>query len=184
VPIVVDGVTEMVTRDEGIREGTTVETLANLKPAFKEDSKITAGNSSQITDGASAVLIMSAEKAEQLGVRPRARFHSFAVAGTDPVTMLKGPIPATAKIMQRSGLALERSTCSRSTRRSPRWCLRGEGTRHRPRQDQRQRRRSRSAIRSARQAQAAVDVAERARAHGRPHGLQTMCGGGGLAPMR
>jgi acetyl-CoA acyltransferase len=107
VPIEVEGVTEMMTRDEGIREGTTPETLANLKPAFKEDGKITAGNSSQITDGASAVLIMSAEKAEALGLRPRARFHSFAVVGTDPVTMLKGPIPATTKIMQRSGLSLD-----------------------------------------------------------------------------
>ena len=107
VPIEVDGVTEIMTRDEGIREGTTAETLANLKPAFKEDGKITAGNSSQITDGASAVLIMSAEKAEALGLRPRARFHSFAVAGTDPVTMLKGPIPATTKILQRSGLSLD-----------------------------------------------------------------------------
>ena len=107
VPIEVDGASEMMTRDEGIREGTTVETLANLKPAFKEDGKITAGNSSQITDGASAVLIMSAEKAESLGLRPRARFHSFAVVGTDPVTMLKGPIPATTKIVQRSGLSLD-----------------------------------------------------------------------------
>jgi acetyl-CoA acyltransferase len=107
VPIEVDGATEMMTRDEGIREGTTVETLANLKPAFKEDGKITAGNSSQITDGASAVLVMSAEKAASLGLRPRARFHSFAVVGTDPVTMLKGPIPATTKIMARSGLSLD-----------------------------------------------------------------------------
>jgi acetyl-CoA acyltransferase len=107
VPIEVDGVTEMMTRDEGIREGTTVATLANLKPAFKEDGKITAGSSSQISDGASAVLVMSAEKAEELGLRPRARFHSFAVVGTDPVTMLKGPIPATAKILQRSGLSLD-----------------------------------------------------------------------------
>ena len=107
VPIDVDGASEMMTRDEGIREGTTVETLANLKPAFKEDGKITAGNSSQITDGASAVLIMSADKAESLGLRPRARFHSFAVVGTDPVTMLKGPIPATTKIVQRSGLSLD-----------------------------------------------------------------------------
>jgi len=107
VPIEIDGVRQMLTRDEGIREGTSVETLANLKPAFKEDGKITAGNSSQITDGASAVLIMSAEKAAALGLRPRARFHSFAVAGTDPVTMLKGPIPATTKIMQRSGLSLD-----------------------------------------------------------------------------
>jgi acetyl-CoA acyltransferase len=107
VPIIVDGVTEMLTRDEGIREGTTVETLANLKPAFKEDGKVTAGNSSQITDGASAVLVMSADKARELGLRPRARFHSFAVTGTDPVTMLKGPIPATTKILQRSGLSLD-----------------------------------------------------------------------------
>jgi len=107
VPIQIDGPTEMMSRDEGIREGTTVETLANLKPAFKEDGKITAGNSSQITDGASAVLIMSAEKAAALGLRPRARFHSFAVAGTDPVTMLKGPIPATTKIMARSGLSID-----------------------------------------------------------------------------
>ena len=107
VPIEIDGKTETLTRDEGIREGTTVEVLANLKPAFKDDGKITAGNSSQITDGASAVLVMSAEKAESLGLRPRARFHSFAVAGTDPVTMLKGPIPATTKIMQRSGMSVD-----------------------------------------------------------------------------
>ena len=107
VPVVVDGTTVMMTADEGIREGTTPETLANLKPAFKEDGKVTAGNSSQISDGASAVLIMSEEKAAELGLRARARFHSFAVAGTDPVTMLKGPIPATEKIIARSGLSLD-----------------------------------------------------------------------------
>jgi len=107
VPVVIDGKTVMMTADEGIREGTTTETLANLKPAFKEDGKVTAGNSSQISDGASAVLIMSEEKAAELGLKPRARFHSFAVAGTDPVTMLKGPIPATEKIMARSGLTLD-----------------------------------------------------------------------------
>ncbi len=107
VPVVIDGKTVMMTADEGIREGTTPETLAKLKPAFKEDGKITAGNSSQISDGASAVLIMSQEKAAELGLKPRARFHSFAVAGTDPVTMLKGPIPATEKIMARSGLSLD-----------------------------------------------------------------------------
>jgi acetyl-CoA acyltransferase len=92
--------------DEGIRPGTTAEKLANLKPAFKEDGKHTAGNSSQIADGASAVLIMNEEKAKALGLRPRARFHSFALAGTDPVTMLKGPIPATRKILEKSGLSL------------------------------------------------------------------------------
>jgi acetyl-CoA acyltransferase len=107
VPVTVDGETIMMTRDEGIREGTTAEKLANLKPAFKEDGKITAGNSSQISDGASAVLIMSAEKAKELGLKPRARFHSFAVVGTDPVTMLKGPIPATEKILERSGLTMD-----------------------------------------------------------------------------
>jgi acetyl-CoA acyltransferase len=107
VPVVIDGKTVMMTADEGIREGTTPETLANLKPAFKEDGKVTAGNSSQISDGASAVLVMSEEKAAELGLTPRARFHSFAVVGTDPVTMLKGPIPATAKIIARSGLSLD-----------------------------------------------------------------------------
>ncbi len=107
VPITIDGETVMMTRDEGIREGSTAEKLATLKPAFKEDGKITAGNSSQISDGASAVLVMSAEKAKELGLKPRARFHSFAVVGTDPVTMLKGPIPATAKILERSGLTME-----------------------------------------------------------------------------
>jgi acetyl-CoA acyltransferase len=97
---------EMMTKDQGIRDGTTAESLAGLKPAFKEDGVITAGNSSQICDGASAVLIMSAEKAAELGMRPRARFHAFAVAGTDPVTMLKGPIPATRKILERSGMTM------------------------------------------------------------------------------
>jgi acetyl-CoA acyltransferase len=98
---------ELVTSDEGIREGTTPETLANLKPAFKPDGKVTAGNSSQITDGASAVLIMSEEKANELGLRPRARFHTFALAGVDPVTMLTGPIPSTEKVLARSGLSID-----------------------------------------------------------------------------
>ena len=97
---------ELVTADEGIREGTTVDTLANLKPAFKEDGKVTAGNSSQITDGASAALIMSEEKAAELGLRPRARFHAFALAGVDPVTMLTGPIPSTAKVLAKAGMSV------------------------------------------------------------------------------
>jgi acetyl-CoA acyltransferase len=97
---------ELVTRDEGIRPGTTGETLGKLKPAFKADGKITAGNSSQITDGASAVLIMSEEKAKELGLTPRARFHTFALAGVDPVSMLTGPIPATTKVLERSGLSI------------------------------------------------------------------------------
>jgi acetyl-CoA acyltransferase len=98
---------ELVTADEGIRPDTTVETLANLKPAFKPDGKVTAGNSSQITDGASAALIMTEEKAAQLGLRPRARFCSFALAGVDPVTMLTGPIPATQRVLEKSGLSLD-----------------------------------------------------------------------------
>jgi acetyl-CoA acyltransferase len=98
---------EIVTADEGIRPGTTVETLANLKPAFKPDGKVTAGNSSQITDGASAVLIMTEEKAAALGLKPRARFHSFALAGVDPVMMLTGPIPATTKVLERAGLTMD-----------------------------------------------------------------------------
>jgi acetyl-CoA acyltransferase len=98
---------DLLTRDEGIRPGTTVETLGNLKPAFKQDGKVTAGNSSQITDGASACLIMSEEKANQLGYTPRARFHTFALAGVDPITMLTGPIPATAKVLERSKLSMD-----------------------------------------------------------------------------
>jgi acetyl-CoA acyltransferase len=98
---------ELMKTDEGIRPDSSVATLGNLKPAFKEDGKVTAGNSSQITDGASAVLIMSEEKARELGYTPRARFHSFALAGVDPVTMLTGPIPATKKVLERAGLTLD-----------------------------------------------------------------------------
>jgi acetyl-CoA acyltransferase len=97
---------EVFDYDEGIRPDSSMETLGKLKPAFKPDGKVTAGNSSQITDGASAVLIMSEEKAASLGLKPRARFHTFALAGVDPVTMLTGPIPATAKVLERSGLSL------------------------------------------------------------------------------
>jgi acetyl-CoA acyltransferase len=98
---------ERVTKDEGIRPDTTADTLAGLKPAFKADGKVTAGNSSQISDGASAALIMSEQKASELGLRPRARFHSFAVVGVDPVTMLTGPIPATEKVLARAGLSVD-----------------------------------------------------------------------------
>jgi acetyl-CoA acyltransferase len=98
---------ELMKSDEGIRPDSSVATLANLKPAFKEDGKVTAGNSSQITDGASAVLIMSEEKAKELGYTPRAKFHTFALAGVDPVTMLTGPIPATKKVLERAGLTLD-----------------------------------------------------------------------------
>jgi acetyl-CoA acyltransferase len=96
----------LVSTDEGIRD-TDMETLARLKPAFKEDGKVTAGNSSQITDGASAAVIMSEEKAKSLGLTPRARFHTFALAGVDPITMLTGPIPATTKVLERAGLTMD-----------------------------------------------------------------------------
>ncbi len=97
----------VVSADEGIRPGTTAEGLAKLKPSFLPDGKVTAGNSSQICDGASAALIMSADKAAALGLTPRARFHTFALAGVDPVRMLTGPIPATAKAMEKSGLGID-----------------------------------------------------------------------------
>jgi acetyl-CoA acyltransferase len=93
-------------RDEGVRPDSNVEKLATLKPAFKTDGKVTAGNSSQISDGAASLLIMSEEKANELGLRPRARFHTFALAGVDPVMMLTGPIPATEKVLERAKLKL------------------------------------------------------------------------------
>ncbi|QTJ70713.1 thiolase family protein (plasmid) [Rhodococcus sp. ZPP] len=117
VPITLaDG--SVVNADETVRPQTTVETLSQLTPSFRtddmvarfpeiEDWHITPGNSSQLTDGASALLIMSEEKAEQLGLRPRARFHAFAVAGDDPITMLTGPIPATEKVLKRAGLTID-----------------------------------------------------------------------------
>ena len=98
---------ELLVTDEGIRPGTSMEALANLKPAFKEGGKVTAGSSSQITDGAAAVLVMSEEKANALGLTPRARFHAFALAGVDPVTMLTGPIPATRAVLERAKLAMD-----------------------------------------------------------------------------
>ncbi len=98
---------DVLAADEGVRPDTSVEALANLKPSFKEGGKITAGNSSQITDGSSAVLIMSEERANALGLTPRARFHAFALAGVDPVTMLTGPIPATTAVLERAKLSLD-----------------------------------------------------------------------------
>jgi acetyl-CoA acyltransferase len=105
VPVEVAGGT--FDRDEGIRPDTTAEALAGLKPAFKADGRITAGNSSQISDGAAALLIMGEDVARGLGLEPLARFHAFALAGTDPVMMLTGPIPATAKVLERSGLGID-----------------------------------------------------------------------------
>jgi acetyl-CoA acetyltransferase family protein len=97
---------KLMTTDEGIRES-TIERLASLKPSFKEDGKVTAANSSQITDGSAALLIMSEEKANQLGLRPRARFVQFALAADDPRLMLTAPIPATEKVLQRAGMTLD-----------------------------------------------------------------------------
>ncbi len=107
----------VVTEDETIRPGTTVEKLGALRSPFETEEMrarfpelgwhITAGNSSQLTDGASAVLIMAEDTAERLGLRPRARFHSFAVAADDPITMLTGPIPATEKALGRAKLSIE-----------------------------------------------------------------------------
>jgi acetyl-CoA acyltransferase len=92
--------------DEGIRRETTLEKLGSLKSAFKEDGVITAGNSSQISDGTGALLITTSEKAAELGLKPLVRLHSFSLAGDDPVIMLTGPIPATAKVLKKSGLSI------------------------------------------------------------------------------
>ncbi len=108
-PVVVgeNGESQVVSQDQGIRPGTTVETLAQLQPSFRPDGILHAGNSSQITDGASAILLMSADKARELGLAPRATIRAQAVVGVDPVTMLTGPIPATRKVLERSGLSID-----------------------------------------------------------------------------
>ncbi|MDR3662620.1 MAG: acetyl-CoA C-acyltransferase [Mycobacterium sp.] len=96
----------IVAEDGGIRRGGTVESMAAIKPAFKEDGVIHAGNSSQISDGSAALLIMSAEKAKELGLKPLARLHTGVLAGADPVMMLSAPIPATQKALAKSGLSV------------------------------------------------------------------------------
>ena len=105
IPFQVNG--DTYTTDQGIRPDSTLEALAGLKPAFKEDGKITAGNSSQISDGAAAVLLMSREKAEALGLVPRARIVDQTTVGVDPVIMLTGPIPATRRILERNGMKID-----------------------------------------------------------------------------
>jgi len=102
-----EGKTVLFERDEGIRADTSLEKLASLKPSFKPDGLITAGNSSQISDGAAAVLIMERATAERLGLTPRARFISFALAGDDPVLMLTAPIPATEKVLKKAGMTID-----------------------------------------------------------------------------
>jgi acetyl-CoA acyltransferase len=105
VPIKVNGSTFV--SDQGIRPDTTIEALAQLKPAFKADGKITAGNSSQISDGAAAVLLMAREKADALGLAARARILDQTTVGVDPVIMLTGPIPATQKLLARNGMTID-----------------------------------------------------------------------------
>jgi len=119
VPVTVseNGSSTVVDSDETIRPGTTVEKLGELPPAFESDEmsdrfpeinwSITAGNSSQLTDGASAMLIMSEERASALGLEPRARFHAFGVASDDPITMLSAPIPATERVLKKAGMKLD-----------------------------------------------------------------------------
>jgi len=96
----------LVTKDQGIRRDTSMEALAGLRPLFKEDGLITAGLSSQVSDGAAAVLLSSAEKATELGMRPRARIVDHTSVGSDPVKMLEGPIPATQRILERNGMKI------------------------------------------------------------------------------
>jgi acetyl-CoA acetyltransferase family protein len=104
VPMQVNG--DTYATDQGLRE-TTIEGLSQLKPAFKEDGKITAGNSSQVSDGAAAVLLMTREKADELGLKPRARIFDQTTVGVDPVIMLTGPIPATRKLLERNGMEID-----------------------------------------------------------------------------
>src|SRR6188768_3426215 len=104
IPFAVNGDTYVT--DQGLRE-TTLEGLANLKPAFKEDGMVTAGNSSQVSDGAAGVLLMARERADALGLVPRARIYDQTTVGVDPVIMLTGPIPATRKLLERNGMAMD-----------------------------------------------------------------------------
>jgi len=105
VPVATDG--GVVDADEGIRRGTTAEKLAGLKPAFREDGVIHAGNSSQISDGAAALLVMSEDEAARRGLTPLVRYRAGAVTGADPVLMLTGPVPATEKVLKRAGLGID-----------------------------------------------------------------------------
>ena len=102
-----NGAEETVVADQGIRPDTNLEKLSQLKPAFKEDGKVTAGNSSQISDGAAAVLLMTREKADEYGLKPRARILDQTTVGVDPVIMLTGPIPATRKLLERNKMKMD-----------------------------------------------------------------------------
>lgn len=107
VPVVAEDGSLVLGADDGPRPDIDRDAMAKLPPVFRPDGRITAGNSSQVSDGAAAMLIMSEERASQLGLRPRARFHSFAVAGDDPVAMFTAPIPATRKVLDRVGMTID-----------------------------------------------------------------------------
>lgn len=102
-----DGTTTVISKDEGPRPDTSLEKMAALQPAFKTDGKITAGNSSQISDGAAALLLMSLDRAQELGLQPRARVVARAVVGDDPTLMLTAPIPATKAVLKKAGMSID-----------------------------------------------------------------------------
>jgi acetyl-CoA acetyltransferase family protein len=104
-PVTVNG--DTFTTDQGIRPGTTMEALAGLKTVFKDDGKVTAGNASQVSDGAAAILLMTREKADELGLKPRAKILDQTAVGVDPVMMLTGPIPATRKLLERNSMTMD-----------------------------------------------------------------------------
>ena len=164
IPFQVNGDTYVT--DQGIRPETTLEKLSQLKPAFKPDGKVTAGNASQISDGAAAVLLMSADKAKALGLTPRARIVDQTTVGVDPVIMLTGPIPATRKLLERNGMTIDdidlieiNEAFAPGRRRVEARARAGHG----PRQRQRRRDGARPPARLDRRA-AADDAAARARA--------------------
>ncbi|HEV2662036.1 MAG TPA: thiolase family protein [Ktedonobacteraceae bacterium] len=186
VPIQVkndDGTTSTFERDEGIRPDTSLEKLASLKPSFKPDGVITAGNSSQISDGAAALLVMERSTAERLGYKPLARFVSFAVTGDDPIFMLTAPIPATQKILAKSGLTLDQIDLVEINEAFASVVLAWQ---HETRADMQKVNVNGGAIAvghplgASGARLATVLVHELARRGGR-YGLQTMCEGGGMA---
>ena len=165
-----DGSRDVITTDEGIRPDSSLAKLMSLKPAFKDDGVITAGNSSQITDGAAAVLVMEKQKALDLGLRPRARFHTFALGGVDPVIMLTAPIPATKNVLERAGLTLrDIDAVEINEAFAPvvlAWQREFDADLEQG-EPQRRRHRARASARLQRRA-AHDDAAEHPRAHGRP----------------
>ncbi len=180
-PVSLDGVT--VTQDEGVRRDTSLEKLAGLKPAFLPDGLITAGSSSQISDGAAALLVMTEQAARERGLRPWARIHTAVVAADDPVLMLTAPIPATAKALRRSGLSLaDIGTYEVNEAFAPiplAW-LAETGA------DPQRLNPAGGAIAlghplGASGARLATTMVHRMRAQGIRYGLQTMCEGGGMA---